>query len=1183
MMKRLGAIARFIVPLVCILLMGTQWLAAQSLNGSVSGLVTDQSKSAVPGATINLKSIATGTLVSTSSGPAGLYSFPNVLPGTYDLTVSAKGFSRFAQRGITVYSSQHVNVNAVLRVGAIQQSVVVNANASPLNYQNGTQGGTVPPRVIQNLPLLVSGGPRDAASFVALLPGVTQQANNGDPTSIRINGGEGFSDEATWDGVSITGGLQTQNGIGQTNQSNGHYISVEAVKEVSELTSNYDPRFGSTTSGVFIAVTKNGTNQFHGSLYEYAHNAALNARTYGQPTRPGDVENDFGGNVGGPLNFIPGLRHVLMGGKRKTYFFVNYERYFHRGGLSNDIMTLPTIQERQGDFSDWVNSSGNMIPIYNPSTTVTYPNGTFTRQPFLGNIIPPADLNPLAQGWLKYLPAPNLPGIVNNYITSRPPVAGTGDTTLLDARVDFYYGEKDHFTGTGHYADYSGPIISALPPQLDTGIPFTEPAYTIHDTLSWDHTFTPRLVNTVNLGYNLTLEGWTPIDAGYASSVPQIAGAVNHNMPPMLGFGDNYAGFGQNQYGHEWEPNVIVNDRAMWTWGKHLFELGGGYRGFETNLGGRDSIGSGALSFNDLSTGLQGVVSGNSMASFLLGQVASAYMVDATVSTVYARAKYWYLYAGDTWKVTPKLTVDYGVRWDVSTPVKEKYDHMSFIDPHVANPDAGGRLGAMVFAGNAAGPASLGRSTPNQTWYGGFAPRLGFAYAITPKTVIRGGYGMFYAPIPYLNGSSGVASNLAGFNAEPSFGSPVNGEPAFLLQNGFPSNWAKPPFLSLGFETGTSPADAYQSFGPLQPPVSAQWNFTVEHQFTNNFYISTAYVGNRAYHLASFWSALNVLNPSLLSMGNSLNAVFQPSQTSLDGVSIPYTGWVQQMTGCAPTVAQALLPYPQYCGSLAEGPQDNGYSTFNSFQLKVEKRYSHGLWLLGSYMWSKWLNTGDMQSGGVTQGYGVSPYEQNRAYTLSADDVPNSFTGTVLYDLPFGRGKHFLNRGGTLNKLVGGWQVSTIYRVQSGTPLIFNSSVCNVPTQFAMPCYPGVLPGANVLAQPENHSFNPNKPLFNVAAFQSANSMNFYSGAASQRSSIRGFGYEDEDVSVTKKVPLLERLQLDFGAQLINVWNWHSFTGDNQFNGQPFYTNVGNPSNFGMWTGEVTQPRNIQLFARLSF
>ena len=319
-------------------------------------------------------------------------------------------------------------------------------------------------------------------------------------------------------------------------------------------------------------------------------------------------------------------------------------------------------------------------------------------------------------------------------------------------------------------------------------------------------------------------------------------------------------------------------------------------------------------------------------------------------------------------------------------------------------------------------------------------------------------------------------------------------------------------------------------------------------------------------------------------MGPALFDQFQPGQATLDGVAAPYTNWAAQ-SSCAPTVAQALVPYPQYCSLVAGENENAGSSIYHSFQLKAEKRYSHGIWLLGSYTDSKLLSTTDdvqVSSVGGAQGAVISPYQRNRNKSLSSEDIPQTLSIAAIYALPFGNGQRFANTGGVLDKLVSGWQISSVFRVSSGVPFYIRSSQCNVPNQFAAACIPALLPGTNPFAQSKSN-FNPDLPLLNAASFESANSFNFYLGQGPRVSDIRSFGYHNQDFALSKTSRLTERASFEVRGEFFNMWNWHSFVCQQFCSGaQTFVNDVSSPS-FGMWNGSVSAPRNIQLSMKVTF
>jgi len=380
------------------------------------------------------------------------------------------------------------------------------------------------------------------------------------------------------------------------------------------------------------------------------------------------------------------------------------------------------------------------------------------------------------------------------------------------------------------------------------------------------------------------------------------------------------------------------------------------------------------------------------------------------------------------------------------------------------------------------------------------------------------------------------------------------------------------------------PAQVHKS-GANRLPYSQQWNLTMEHQFSGELHVSAAYVANKGTRLPSRVGALNALDPKLLSMGSKLYDEFQPGDTLLHGVPLPYDGWLKQLT-CAPTVAQALLPFPQYCSSLQGVNESIGNSTYHSLQLKAEKKFSNRMYFLASYTLSKLLTNSDgVQSDASTWSgaHGViSPYEQSRTKALGTNDVPQAFSLSFIYQLPAGKGQRYASRSGAVNKLIGGWQAGTIFRATSGVPFFFRSGFCNVPGQFRASCIPSS--SGDPFAQ-DKGSYDPNSKLFRRDAFEPSDSFNFYYGKGPRVSDFRGFGYHNQDLSLVKNTNITERVNLQFRAEFFNIWNWHTFTnpgGDGGFNSGVIDIDVASPS-FGDWNGTVSLPRTIQFGLKLVF
>lgn len=1200
--EEVSMLKRFLVTSLLLsfaLLLAPAGLQAQSFNSSLSGRVTDPTDAVVPGVTITLTAVGTGKVSTLKTGPEGLYSFPNLQAGNYELKASASGFRDVMQKGIQLLVNQRARLDVKLELGAETQTIEVVGDLSPLNFETPTVKQSITPEVIRELPLIVGGAVRSAAAFVTLMPGVSTGAgSNGYDT--RINGGLQSGDEAVIDGVSITQGINGNTGM--ISAFVDYPWSPEAISEVSVLTANYEPQYGSTTSAVITAETKAGTKDWHGNAYEFLRNTVLNARQFGIPreSRPKDIENDYGGNISGPIK-IPWLFSTP---RKNSYFFVNYEGFKIRGGASTPILSIPSVSERQGDFSDWVDSDGNLIPIFDPATTRPNPNFNaslpsgpdnlqYLRDQFMGcdgrtpNVICPNRIqNSAANQWLQFLPTPTFSGVRNNYVVPQPiPNTVFADSALIDIRVDQYWRDQDQFFLTVHYRGSTAANVSELPPQLS----FDEQYgvnYSFVDRFNWTHTFSPTLLNHVAVGYLNTTSVVTCFNQPYADQL-QVAGAPNHDNPPALGFED-FTGFGCNNTSTDARPVWIANDLMTWVKGRHTLKFGGEIRK-QGNNSTSTGNGSGTLNFSRLGTGLNEINSGNAIASFLLEQVGDANYDIRTVEAQYPRSSAYNFHFGDTFKVTPKLSLNFGIRWDMFKPTVEKFNNLSFFDLLGPNPGAANRPGRLAFAGSSEGAASFGSRYPEQLWKKGFSPRVGLAYSLTQKTVVRAGYGIFFSAPIYPGWGGGIAQD--GFNATVPFSSINSGyTPAFILSQGFPAVPSSqiPPFIDSSFDNGKE--ITFRPFDANRLPYAQQWNLTIEHQLTSDLYINAAYVGNKGTRLPSRTAALNALNPNLLSAGSQLYDEFQPGDTSLNGVPVPYSGWIEQMQGCAPTVGQALLPYPQYCSSLQGLNENAGNSTYHSFQLKAEKRLSQGIYLLGSYTLSKLLTSSDgvqADAGTWSGALGViSPYERHRNKALALSDVPQSFVMSLVYQLPFGQGKRFVNKGGVVNKVVSGWQVSTIFRATSGVPLFFRSSNCNVPAEFRVQCIPAIIPGKNPFAQ-DKGNYDPNKPLFNPDAFESPDSFNFDFGEGPRVSNLRGFGYHNQDLSLIKNTRISERINLQFRAEFFNVWNWHTFTSPGGENGldsgyRVVDTDVSG-STFGNWNGTVSVPRNIQLGLKLMF
>jgi len=1157
--------------------------AAQSFNGNIIGTVTDSSGAVIPGVTLTLRNVKTDQVVQTTvSGSDGEYAFRNLQPSKYEVQAAIEGFKPFFNSNIDVTLSSTQRVDIALEVGGQSERVEVMAGSSVL-ASTATQEHGISPETLQQLPLAFNTGPRAVAGFAVLMPGVST-GGGANAFDARINGGMQSGDEATVDGVSMQQGHMSQGGMVSIFQD--FPMSADMVSEVKVLSSNYAPEYGGTSGGQIQAVTKSGGSDFHGSAFDYHLNDALNAAPWGKK-KPESRKNNFGVNIGGPAK-IPGLWNERV----RSYFYFDYEGFRQVGGANRDLLSIPSILERNGDFRDWRDASGNLIPIYDP---LTLQNGQ--KQQFMGcdgrtpNVICADRISPAVKAWLDALPAPTSVGSKNNFLA--PPIPDTilGNSDYYMWRNDLQIGNKDHMFASFWHQRAPKKFYSKLPQEIASET-LSDPQNSWVNRFNYDRIFTPSLLNHMSMGYLNRNEGYGCVNASFVDDFPGISGVASHNLAPQYHFSDNFAQLGCNQGIQPGtittRPTFIVNDLVTWTAGTHTLKVGMEYRKIMGNIHNNGNE-AGNYGFGRGATGLNGVNSGSPIASFLLGAVDNGNVDFRSVATAYPRQNAWAFHAGDTWRIGSKLTFDYGLRWDYFSPSSEKYDRMSFFDPLGANPGAGGRLGRLAFAGDSASGAGYGARYPEDDWYGGFAPRLGAVYRLNDKTVLRSGWGLFYQKAFYPGWGGGV--DQSGFNSNVPFTSGQGGlEPAFYLQDGFPQNFQQPPVLESDFRNGQGVN--YRPVDANKRPYAHQWNITVDRELGQNFSVSIGYVGSAGRRLPSSIEPINALDPTYLSMGSHLYDEFKPGMTSLDGVPLPYAGWVEQMKGCKPSVAQALRPYPQYCDDLQGENENVGESLYNALQIKAERRFSQGIFALVSYTFSKTTSSGadNVQREALTwdgvQGV-ISPFEKSRNKTVALDDTPHVFSAAVVYELPWGRDRKWLNSGGVANAILGGWQASTVFRYSSGLPFFFRvkGTSCNVPGAFRAACIPAVVDPGRVFAQ-DKGSFDPGKgSLFNKDAFEPLSAFNFYWGKGNRiEQDIRGFAYHNQDLSFIKNNALPGRTNLQLSVAIFNLWNWHTFSAPGEANNgvSAFNTDLASPD-FGKWNGHVTDPRNIQVAVRFQF
>jgi Carboxypeptidase regulatory-like domain len=1181
---------------------------AQDTNASLTGTVTDPNGAAIPRVSLTLTNEVTLFKVNFVTNDAGEFNFANIPPGKYDLSATAEGFKSVTQKGIELAVTQQGRVNVQLPLGNIEQNVTVSGETSQINFVDPTIGGGIAPETLQDFPLTVSGAPRSSVTVADMLPGVSTGAS-GNAYNTRINGGLVSGDEALVDGATAMEGYMNQSGMVSLETDFG--MSPDITSEVHVLTANYDAQYGNSTSGQLIIVTRSGGDQFHGAAYEYLRNDALNARQWGTPLttpKPEDKENDFGANLGGPI-LIPGLHGPSS--FLKGYFYFNWEGFKEAGGANSATLSIPSLAARNGNFS------GAGSQIYYPNDLSKY--GADAGQPvaFGGvmNQINPAYEDPVAKAWMTALPTPTNNGEVNNYFI---PKAGQGSLTANEnvyfGRVDMNIGRMDHVFWTTWWQRSGLNTQTNLPVAVSTASP-ANPENANIQRLNWEHNFSGNMTNHATIGYLNRNEAYFALN-GHAQ-LPTVPGVANATFLPRFNFGGGYT-----QLGNSSAPNPGQTKTTRGTWafndvftriiGSHTINAGFEWRfaGTSIHLGTNQG---GTFTFNPDTTGNQGCPSaapcpGDAAASFYLGAVSTSSVEYYNVLAEYPRQDAWALHAGDSWRITPRLTIDYSLRWDYIQPFREKYNNLSFFDPNGLNPGAvradGTQLkGRLAFAGNGFGSASYGAPYPEIPFKKAFAPRVGFAYTLNDKTVVRAGYGIYFGQAFYPGWSGGMSQD--GFNKNVTFNETSLGNlkvPALYLNSGIsPDRVGQTKNISSSFDNGQTPS-LYRPLDGNRRPYSSQWNLTIERQLPQSFTATVSYVGTQGTHLPSTNSPINVLNPNdtaITRLGSDLAVNYSsttgPATFAAHGVNVPYTNWQTQMTGCAPTLAHALVPYPQFCGTLQGLNEQHATSSYHSLQIGVNHRAKNGLFVLGSFTFSKLMtNSAYSTQAGNSVAVGnsglFSPYNiTSRNYALAPDNVPISAQVSVVYDLPFGLNQRFLNRGGAVNVFAGGWQVSPLYHFEFGTPLWFTSSSCptnSLVPEFRQSCIPGILPGHNPYLHSRN-GFDPRTNggrLLDPTAFETNFSQFGYTGFGSAVSNLYGPKYQNTDIAFTKNTKITERANFKFMANFFNAFNNHYFVSQGNGPALPFVTDVAASGNsFGTWNGTVSNPRTIQLAGRIEF
>ncbi len=1138
-------------------------------RGTIRGTVTDSSGAIIPGASVLALEVETGTKQTVATDQAGIFAFPYLQVGNYSVTIDKPGFRKAERTGIRVDVATVADVNITLTVGSADQSVEVSAAQALLETNGSNLGKVVQTQAITDLPLFISGGSvRSNLAFVILTPGVIGSASNP-----RIGGGllDGQSEQLD--------GAESQSERRNDPAMNG--VSVEGMEEFKVQSSGYSAEYGRTSNGVINWVTKSGTNQVHGSAFVFNRNEVFNARgfTPAASKRPIVRQWNPGGSFGGPI-FIP----KVFDGRNKAFFFFAFEHASTRNGQSTALVNAPIDAFKVGDMRRNVDSTGKTIPLYDPfdASGNIIPNAADRpRMQCNGvlDVICPDRIDPTAKRLIALLPEVDNPNAIANNYRSRS--YSTALSSLPSIKFDYVFNDKHRISYLySHFYSPATPSINALEGVPGTGFP-SESTVDYH-RLNDDYTISPTVLNHITLGLNLRHILEAP---GYVSLFPTdlakatyLPGTVTPLAPGTSStYSTSLATWGNSVFTDSRQRTIDFKEQVVWVKGKQDLKFGFQYlRGIYRRLDYNGAYGT--ASFSAAGTGNPNVAtSGSDWASFLLG-VASGGGFRYPDDTAF-HWPYFAWYVQDDYKMTKKFTVNVGLRYELPVTKEERHLHNSNFCPTCPDAAAGGLPGAMVYAGVNGQPDAFG-----QTRLNAFGPRLGFAYQLDTKTVIRAGGSIYYQPAR----EDGNADNgIQGFGG--TFGAISNSLSngvSYLVKNGFTSFG---PQIAALKPIITDPAVLTASLSNQSPfyynptagrvPYYGDWNFTIDRTVTASSVFRASYHATIGNKLLSRQQNQNQLDPKYWAiygnlLGQPVSSVLTNPIVIAAGFKLPYPTFPTNLQ-----LQQALRPFPQYAsiGSDAGG-QNDGHMTFHALESSFEHRFDHGLFVLVSYTFAKLISGSNGEDANRTSdGQVQNQYNRRLDKAVASQDTPHNIRISYVYELPFGRGKRFLGHANALVfGVLGGWKVSAIHTYVSGTPLMINCNQnffgagANARCSFA----PGATTGQIPLLNPDWTKANAfTVPYFNNAAFILPPNM-VYGDTGRRLSFLRTPWTVQEDVSLIKNLSFARSSGWRYGRSASNALNRVTF-------GSPNTTQ--SSSQFGLFTGQGNSPRNIQMGARFSF
>ncbi|MBN9658972.1 MAG: TonB-dependent receptor [Acidobacteria bacterium] len=1144
------------ITLTVMLVIGVSSVTYGQLTSQINGTITDGTGAMMPEVGVTVINENTGIRWEVKTNQSGAYLVPLLQPGQYRINVQAQGFKPVSRTGVRLDVAQTATINFALEVGALVESIEVKDTTPILDTGSNSIGGLVSPEKIENMPMKG----RNSNSLLMLVPGIrSTRATTSNPVLeshyqfFSVNGSRPNQSQFTLDGGNNTN--LTFNGPEYSAQ-------VDSVQEFRVQTSNFSAEYANSAGGIINVVTKSGTNEFHGSAFEYFRNDALAANDFfsnaAGKKRPVLRYNQFGGTVGGPVI------------KNRSFFFFGYEGL--RMKLPSVITTsVPTAAQKAGDFSSTLTSTGQVVAIYDPLTTRIDPNNAanYVRTPFAGNRIPANRIDAVSANVQSYYPAANQAGDpftgLNNFFFSGPQQRSTND---FSGRFDHQLNQSTNVmvrVSRFNLSPWTNPATFGESNIASPGY-VTKPQHHPNTTGKLTKAFTPTLFGEFLVSWarwyyeSFALSnGFDPTKLGFPAYLAANSKTLGF---PSIAPGE-MSGLGTYYNEHDVSDRYEFKANLSKISGRHTIKFGGLYGlGLYTSRLNNNS--DGTYSFDKSFTqGPNPLVSspagGFGYASFLLGTLSGGTHNPSVVDGAF-KQPYYGLYVQDDFKLTPHFSLNLGLRWDYEAPRTEEKNQVTNFDYTSAATLSNGVVvhGGTLFPGvNGVARGHWNTSKTN------FAPRFGFSYSIKDDTVIRGGYGIFYANT-WGNGRNNNAIPQTGFYCSTAVINSLDGglTPYSYLSNPFPSGFCAATGSSAGLATNLGQTINMIDRN-LQLPYMQTWNLNIQRKLPGDALLEVAYSGSRGIHLMAI-TEYNQMAPEYMSLGTKLNSQ----------VPNPYYGVITTGTLSTPTMtlAQSLRPYPQYTG-VSSRNATYGASTYHALFVKAERRMSKGFSVLASYTFSKLIDDmipsvngfpGESFAGGGLQNY----YNRRGERALASWNTPQMLVTSFVYELPFGQGKPLLNHGGLLGRIVGGWEVNGISTLLSGPPLqVVGGNTTGAFSGTTRPNWNGKDATRDGAVQGRLASY------FDTSVF-TLNDPYTFGNAPRIMPNLYGPGTANFDLSVFKNTTITEGKRLQFRAEAFNAFNRVQFSNPN--------TTITSNA-FGRISGQQNSPRDIQLALKFLF